>query len=202
MIFITKGAEPPSLAERREAGITDWSDIPGNVKDDIRRACRTEQAELCAFCCAKLPSEPLLQRIAHVEPRTVAPNRTLDFTNMVLSCSSGRHRYPDAAVAKGEQSCDESQGSEPLPVHPLQPDCQSMFDYLDNGAIQPAGTEAIPSIRILNLDCERLRRCRKAAISAALEMRARMDLHSWEKIYRDPPHPNIPEFWPAIAAQP
>ena len=83
-------------------------------------------------------------------------------------------------------------------------DCQSKFDYLDNGMILPACGDpaAKKTITTLNLDSFRLRLSRSAAIEAALEMRGLVSPSDWDAIYRNPPPINRPEFWPAIANQP
>jgi uncharacterized protein (TIGR02646 family) len=202
LIYIKKTAEPPSLAVRREMGSLDWN-VTGEVKNDIRRACRIEQSELCAFCCARLSADPELQRIAHVVPRAVDPARTLDFTNMVLSCSSGRNRLVDAVVAPLAKCCDEKQGANPLPISPLQPDCQGRFAYDRSGRIFPSedGNGAEETIIILNLDCDRLRETRKRVIQGVETLRERLGTEKWNRIYRDPTPPHLPDFWPAIASQ-
>lgn len=202
MIPITKGAEPPSLTARRRAGQIDWN-VTGAIKNDIRRACRIEQSDLCAFCCARLPGDPQLQRIAHVEPQDVNPARTLDYTNMVLSCSSGRDYIRESTQSWGSQSCDERQKADVLPVHPLQPDCTDKFIFLGNGSIAPSqeDSDAQTSIDILNLNCERLRLKREGAIDGAEEARSWMTQEEWDATYIYPKPPHLPDFWPAISSQ-
>lgn len=200
---VEKGPEPHALTVWREAGNVGW-DVPGDVKDDIRHGLWAEQSGLCAFCCAKLPPNPLLQRIAHVEPCKRRPERALDYSNMVASCSSGVDKMPDGAMIPREKSCDESQGSREPPIHPLQADCATKFAYLGNGAIRPAAgaVGSQETITILNLDCDRLRRGRMGAIRGALLMKERLEPEDWDRIYRNPRPPYGREFWPAIASLP
>ncbi len=198
-MYVKKNGEPPSLTAQRAEGTTTWEEVPGNVKQDIRRSGWIEQSGLCAFCCARLPDIRSLQRIAHVVPRDVEPLKSMDYENMVISCSSGRDRER-FSTSTGNLSCDEAQGANVLPISPLQSDCEKEFYYLQNGAIKGTSVEASTSINILNLDCERLRRSRAAAIEGAELFRGRMSSGHFESVYLVSEPPHLPEFCTAISA--
>ncbi len=108
---IEKGNEPASLQtwkKRQQHG--SYTKISDTVRQDIREACVAEQFYLCAYCCERISGKEDTVN-EHVEARKLAPNRSLDFGNIVASC-------------KTTNQCDSAHGSQSLPLTPLMAECR------------------------------------------------------------------------------
>ncbi|KFE47700.1 MULTISPECIES: HNH endonuclease family protein [Pseudomonas] len=117
-----------------------YADLVGhdNLKDAIRHACVTEQHGLCAYCCCRITVEKGSARNEHVEAQYLAPHRTLDFNNIVASCTkAGR--------------CDDAHGRQPLPLTPLMIECESELQFELSGLVAGLTPRACVSIKTLNL---------------------------------------------------
>jgi uncharacterized protein (TIGR02646 family) len=135
-----------------------------------------EQGNLCAYTMQRVQSVDDCH-IEHIVPRSQLPeshDRDIDYTNMLacfpgsLACSPGINPPPDwnprepyGAQHKGGTSIDESNF-----VSPLRDDVESRFHYTADGRVSfDAGdTPAMRSIEILNLNHDKLRELRRAAI--------------------------------------
>lgn len=74
----------------------------------------------------------------HVEARNLAPQRSLDFTNLVASCTSPRQ-------------CDAAHGSQSLPLTPLMVECETELRFKLSGRVEGLSERAREAIRVLNL---------------------------------------------------
>ncbi|WP_349969333.1 retron system putative HNH endonuclease [Pseudomonas caspiana] len=127
----------------------------GEIKDAIREACVVEQNGLCAYCCRGISAEKKSSHNEHVEAQDLAPNRTLDFQNIVASCNkSGR--------------CGEAHRSQPLPLTPLMDECETELQFELSGAVEGLTERAHASIRVLNLNNRGLRDERRAMVDTLL----------------------------------
>jgi len=145
---ITKRAdfEPQSLRQwkRRNPQGTykDLDDYP-NVRIDIRTESLNEQFYLCAYCCQSISGLNNDSMNEHVETQQIAPQRSLDFTNIVASCTTSRQ-------------CDDAHGSIPLPLTPFMEGCETELIFKLSGRVSGTTDRAIEAIRVLNLgDSER-----------------------------------------------
>ena len=81
--------EPQSLTNfKRKNRTGTYSDLTEKERADIRTDCLEEQYYLCAYCCKTISGDNHDCMNEHVEARKLAPNRSLDFTNIVASCTS------------------------------------------------------------------------------------------------------------------
>lgn len=104
---------------------------------DLHQYLAENQLYLCAYCCCSiLGSKDTITE--HVEPRSLKPARSLDYTNMVASCST-----------KGQ--CDSSHGSRALPLTPFMRECESDLVFYISGRVKGKTDEANEVISILNL---------------------------------------------------
>lgn len=138
---ITKiaGFEPPSLKQwksRNPQGT--YKDLPAEIRVEIRAECLQEQFYLCAYCCQSISGLNNDCMNEHVEARQIAPQRGLDFTNIVASCTS-----------KGQ--CDDAHGSVPLPLTPFMDACESELEFKISGRVTGNTDRAKEAIKILNL---------------------------------------------------
>ncbi|MCC2607923.1 retron system putative HNH endonuclease [Planctobacterium marinum] len=141
MRTITKrvGFEPTSLSNfKRTHPYGKYSDLEAPERNEIRIECAKEQHFLCAYCSKQITGTNQDSMNEHVEARHIAPNRSLDFTNIVASCTTPRQ-------------CDESHGSQPLPLTPFMEACESELQFKLSGKVIGLSERAKETIRVLNL---------------------------------------------------
>lgn len=138
---ITKrvGFEPQALTRWKRAnprGV--YKDLTDLERVEIRIKCTQEQYFLCAYCCKSISGTNVDTMNEHVEARKIAPNRSLDFTNIVGSCTT-------------PNQCDNSHGSQALPLTPLMNGCETDLTFKLSGRVSGETPDAIEMIKILNL---------------------------------------------------
>lgn len=140
---ITKqvGFEPQSLTswkKRINNKDKDYLGLTSTEKDDIRSACAMEQFYLCAYCCKPISGAIKDCMNEHVVARDIAPNRSLDFDNIVASCIT-------------PNQCDSAHGSQPLPLTPFDIECETDLTFKLSGRVEGKTADAKETIRVLNL---------------------------------------------------
>ncbi|HFG1891539.1 TPA: hypothetical protein ACGF3M_001672 [Vibrio cholerae] len=115
-----------------------YPDLSELERQDIRQTCAAEQFYLCAYCCQAISGSSGDTMNEHVEAQKLAPNRTLDFTNLVASC-----RTPN--------QCDAAHGSQPLPLTPLMLECETELRFKLSGRVEGLSESAREAISVLNL---------------------------------------------------
>ncbi|HDZ8837456.1 TPA: hypothetical protein RUW99_001075 [Aeromonas veronii] len=136
---IDKGQEPDSLsAFKRRHPLARYPDVSDAERQEIRHTCAAEQFYLCAYCCQRISGTNEDTMNEHVEAQDRAPNRTLDFSNLVASC-----RTP--------KQCDAAHGAQPLPLTPLMPECETELRFKLSGRVDGLTERAREAIRVLNL---------------------------------------------------
>ena len=140
----TPGVEPELLTkwkQRNPQGI--YKDLSEVDRQVIREACVEEQYYLCAYCCQAISGKNRDTMNEHVEARRIAPHRSLDFTNIVASCTN-------------PNQCDAAHSSQPLPLTPFMPECETDLVFKLSGRVVGRTQQAVETIRVLNLgDTER-----------------------------------------------
>jgi len=142
--------------------------VPDYSKEELRQALIEEQFYTCAYCECSIPTNSTKLRIDHVLPRLgdSETDRIFDYGNMVLSCSGyfteNGSRVPRVLI------CDPSKENYPLPITPLQVDCESHFKFSEIGSINGISAIAEATIKILNLNHSKLDNLRKAVIDGFL----------------------------------
>lgn len=136
---IEKGDEPAVLSSwKRQHPQGQYSELAHEERQAISQACLIEQFYLCAYCCKPIGVKDDDCMNEHVEARRLAPNRSLDFSNIVASC-------------KTPQQCDAAHGSTPLPLTPLMPECETELRFKLSGRVEGLTDRARETIRVLNL---------------------------------------------------
>lgn len=136
---IDKGDEPDVLTSwKRNHPQGRYDDLTDAERQAIRHACLTEQYFLCAYCCKQIGVKDDDCMNEHVEARRLAPNRSLDFSNIVASC-------------KTPKQCDAVHGSTPLPLTPLMLECETELRFKISGRVEGLTDRAKETIRVLNL---------------------------------------------------
>lgn len=114
------------------------SDERWDILQDVVEACSKEQFYICAYCCNKISGNTLETRVEHVEARDIAPNRSLDFLNMVASC-------------KDLNQCDKAHANQELPLTPLMAECETELRFMLSGRVEGLTERAKTAISVLNL---------------------------------------------------
>lgn len=114
------------------------SDKRWDILQDVVEACSKEQFYICAYCCNKISGDTLETRVEHVEARDIAPNRSLDFLNMVASC-------------KDLNQCDKAHANQELPLTPLMAECETELRFMLSGRVEGLTERAKTAISVLNL---------------------------------------------------
>jgi len=133
------GFEPISLTQfkaRNPQGI--YKDLSDVERQDIRTECLKEQFYICAYCCQSISGIDHDCMNEHVEAQRISPNRSVDFTNIVASCTSAHQ-------------CDDSHGSQPLLLTPFMAECETEFEFKLSGRVKGKTPRAVDTINVLNL---------------------------------------------------
>lgn len=153
---IVKGQEPDELSTWKRANPNRrYEHTTGIVKQAIRHACIDEQFGLCAYCCKPITPNSDSSHNEHVEAQHIAPNRTVDFGNIVASCET-----------RGQ--CGKAHGNQSLPLTPLMDECETEFKFKYSGKIEGKTPRANTSIDVLKLNNQALKEARRVAIEALL----------------------------------
>ncbi|MFJ2690197.1 TIGR02646 family protein [Pseudomonas sp. NPDC087336] len=134
---INKGMEPASLTSfKRSSRTLVYRDLPPQERLSIRSSCISEQYGLCAYCCQSITVDNAHNE--HLEAQDSAPNRTLEFSNIVASC-----QHP--------QQCGHGRKTRHLPLTPLMAECETELKFYLSGIVAGKTERARMSIEILNL---------------------------------------------------
>lgn len=157
---ITKqvGFEPQSFTRWKRANPQgNYNNLTKVERKDIRSDCATEQYYLCAYCCKRISGDGKDCMNEHVVARRIAPNQSLDYTNIVASC-----RTP--------KQCDDAHGSQPLPLTPFDVECETDLKFKLSGRVEGKTADATETIRVLHLgnDNKSLVEQRKQFVQALL----------------------------------
>jgi uncharacterized protein (TIGR02646 family) len=156
---IQKGSEPESLRQwKRSHPRQRYTHLPPTERQSIRAACLEEQYGLCAYCCHGITLGNAHNE--HVEAQDSAPNRTLDFSNIVASCNHSKQ-------------CGDAHKTQTLPLTSLMDECETELKFYLSGAVEGLTPRAASAIKVLNLGDTRknnlaLFSTRKAVIESLL----------------------------------
>lgn len=138
---------------------------------ELKHQMYEEQGGLCCYCGLHIfkDSEGRKQSIEHIIPKGIQRELVGEYKNLLLSCSTTE----DDAILMGADTlnnsslrhCDDSKADTPLHYTPLMPECETVFQYDIVGSVQATNPEAQTDIETLQLNCDLLKRRRKAALS-------------------------------------
>lgn len=188
MKYVQKGEEPSSFAIWKALATEDWiptySDLRGQEKADLQDSLLADQGYICCYCGIQINQEN--SHIEHLPSQSsfVDLADAINYHHLLASCGISeqwrKNKYQKEWTKERfehllscSDRCGIKRGDRPLPISPLQFDCEAFFRYdASNGAIRAKEdfdqSEAAPAtIAILNLDTQKLRDLRKAAIDTA-----------------------------------
>ncbi len=157
MRLITKGQEPQQLSTWKKAHPNGrYQDLDSNeqgkqTRQAIRHAAIKEQFYLCAYCCKAINGTN--SNNEHITSQHSAPNKSLDFANIVASCSTTNR-------------CNQQRGSQILPLTPLMPECETELQFYLSGKVIGTTDRAIQAIEVLALDTRAIREERKQMVDS------------------------------------
>jgi|TARA_A100001518_G_C1227256_1_gene80333 uncharacterized protein (TIGR02646 family) len=150
------GLEPASLSQfKRRNRQGNYSDLTVETRQDIRLACTIEQFYLCAYCCKQISGSSDDTMNEHVIARKTAPHKSLDYTNIVASCTTANQ-------------CDNAHGSQTLPLTPFDVECETDLDFKLSGRVVGLTDDAQKTIDVLHLDHRSLTEQRGQFVQALL----------------------------------
>ena len=170
MRYIEKGCEPPAFTGWKTQGDANWApvwrDFDGQpIKQVVKRALLADQGYLCCYC--EIRTDEGSGHIEHVEPRSKRHDLELVYENLLYCC---------AETPKGRPTtCGHARKrDDPVPVSPLQPDCESRFLYTELGEMLPRKEhdfDARETVRILKLNEKLLRDARAGVYQEVVRAR-------------------------------
>jgi uncharacterized protein (TIGR02646 family) len=174
MKHILKDAEPHELLLWKETdrlylrGNPRWGRISSPIKGHIRENLKVEQGFICCYCERDLDGNDC--HIEHILPKGLDQYKIFlaDYDNLLCSCQFEQKNGDP-------RRCGNSKGSwydEHLYVSPLEPNCESRFEYSFDGHINASNNEdqaAIITIQKLNLGLDKLNALRKAVIETFID---------------------------------
>ena len=171
MKYIQKNDPPKSLEEYKQtdgASFKDLDENHTNIKREIKNSLIAEQGGICCYCGTRIDRKNSM--IEHFKPKDdhLFPQLQLEYSNLLASClgvqieRQSNRRFP--------LCCDANKKNRVIEVSPTHPDCESYFEYDDDGNIYGTTPEACHTITILNLNNEVQKNRRKAAIKAYADL--------------------------------
>jgi uncharacterized protein (TIGR02646 family) len=195
---VIKGSEPQSLADFRAAcPSATWEQMRNDALHGGQQAyqdCRTqttaEQHNLCAYCECKIDlSKPHKCRMEHVHPKSnssTGKNWNLDWQNLLATCNGGESGANAKPPLPANLSCDAHKRNSVIDVSPLDiPAFPNIFTFdKSTGRLEPnpaaCGQATVDASKlkhtmdILNLNCNRLARQRKAVAESIEQQKERL----------------------------
>jgi uncharacterized protein (TIGR02646 family) len=160
---IIKASEPTELlAWKRKNPHGHYTDLTYVERQAIKQATLREQFGLCAYCCKKIDVQS--SHNEHIEARHLAPNRQLDFRNIIASCNT-------------DGRCGKAHDSQPLPLTPLMTECETELKFYLSGKVEGLTQRSAESITVLGLDSRAIREERKQMVDNLIFPDEADDLH-------------------------
>ena len=189
MKYVQKGGEPPSFTTWKALATEDWiptySNLRGREKADLQDSLLADQGYICCYCGTQINQEN--SHIEHLPSQSsfVDLADAINYQHLLASCGISEQWRKDKyekewtekkfeELTSSSDRCGIKRGNQPVAISPLQADCEAFFAYdASNGAIRAKEnfdrSEAAPAtIALLNLDTQKLRDLRKAAIDSAI----------------------------------
>ena len=181
--FIHSIIIPTKLDSRHQNSVDDfakdWSRFRG--KRELQDSLIPAQKYLCPYCEIELTRSEgeIGYHIEHIEPKSMNPSRTFDFSNLLVSCFNTGDEISASDLDPKPISCGHAKKREfdsLLFIKPTDPDCENYFFYELDGRIiaNPDLNDSAKlarvdyTITLLNLNCRRLKRKRKDMIVEGL----------------------------------
>ena len=159
MKYISQNNEPDSFShwKKHKPGVNWKAFSQTEIYTELRKELILQQQGMCCYCEIALKDEKDAH-IEHLKDQHNYSNERYNFNNLLASC-------------KKTDSCGHKKGHGYFEnmITPLEKNCQSHFTYTGRGQIIPKDENdkiAQDTIKLLGLDCQRLRDRRLSIILA------------------------------------
>lgn len=148
-----------------------------HLKSDM---LQNEQFYLCCYCCKCIDEEH--SHIEHFKPRCRSPQLSMEYSNMLISCTSN--------------TCGMKKGCKELPASISYEDWESRFSYTIDGYIKPKENDfdAQIAIDMLNLNDQSLIQMRRVVYDECLTVAVSIGKENVKKYYIDIDNGHLPRF--------
>lgn len=168
MKFIHKSTSPAELEKYKQTEGARFDDMDSTTKQAVRASLVKEQGYLCCYCGMRIENN-YHSTIDHIKPQGVKEyeDLQLDYNNLICSCDGdeqNRSNKTKAEKKKFPSHCNNIKGHQIIKISPLDIDCESKFEFDEEGNIDGIDQDAKATIKVLGLDCSTLNTDRKAAI--------------------------------------
>ncbi|MGL6008218.1 MAG: retron system putative HNH endonuclease [Culicoidibacterales bacterium] len=128
-----------------------FSELPANVKKDLKASLLIEQHYLCAYCMQKITYEKM--KVEHYLPQSEYPQEIFNYKNLFAVCSGNDY---------SEQTCDTSKGKQIIAINPLEQQQIQTVTYGASGIISSGNANYETDLQVtLNLNEAQLSSNRK-----------------------------------------
>lgn len=170
---IIKSASPEELETYKQTPGARYEDMDSTTKKAIRKSLVEEQGYLCCYCGMKIEND-YHSTIDHIKPQGVKEyeDLQLDYNNLICSCDGDEQKRCNKTKAEKKKfpsHCNNIKADQKIKVSPLDIDCESKFEFDEEGNIDGVDQDAKETIKVLGLDCSTLNTDRKAAIQPYID---------------------------------
>lgn len=158
MKHIKKQEEPESFAKWcKKNHKCSWEEFGSSKeKSEVKDSLLKEQENLCCYCETFITISNEKSHIEHFKPQAHYPSERYNYKNLHLSCE----RKESCGHIKGSKNIDSL-------ISPLDENCEQRFTYTNIGTIittDENDKDAINTIEMLGLNCEKLKGCRNTLL--------------------------------------
>lgn len=200
MRYIDKKDTPVELEDWKssQGHRAKYSMLPPGIKEILREKLIDEQLGLCCYCGLALTKKNV--HIEHFKPQSKFKKLQLDFKNLHASCM-GKEIHETSEEELEFCAHSKQDWFDPtLTVSPLDPNCQSYFEFGFDGTISEVegNLSAKETIKQLGLDRYLPNTLREAGINAVLDqinLDDPNDIDEWIQFLETPNSENrLPSF--------
>lgn len=201
---IIKHPEPKEFIAWKAMATENWTPKYANLqkpeKEIVRQSLLSEQGNICCYCQRRITSQS--SHIEHFRPQandTEDFSLEIEYSNLHASC------FPDAE-SEFPLHCGPLKGAhfdENLLISPLEPNCETEFDFGFDGTIAPKkhSKRAEYTISLLGLDIKKLTAKRRLVIEvfiSDLENETEQDFQIFLTKYLDKNDGSFQEYHTAL----
>lgn len=114
------------------------------IISNLHTHLKEEQGNVCAYCCCHLVEGQ--SHNEHIKPESRYQNQTMDYFNIVASCTRKLHSSNSSCGRQKDNNYDEQ-----LFVSPLEEGCERNFTYYTDGSIDWTSPRGEYTIKLLRL---------------------------------------------------
>lgn len=127
-------------------------------KAELKEELLKEQGSICCYCNQTISNDSQTV-IEHLNSKDEFPEQTLSYNNLTASCNGNQRE-----LTPRELHCDANKSNHSININPLDSNCEVQLYFIPDGQIQSHYDEGWQTIKILNLNIDKLIRNRGAAI--------------------------------------